>query len=141
MHESLDQRRHSHLQAQLDYARDRFRQFGYTIQRQFRRPKACSIKDLFLDESIVNPYISVACSPTLSPFPSSRWEKLEGMEPPLPRANGRNIASAMDGIIEKKSRKIRNSGVSQPVSAIFVHAGAGYHSTTNERTHLAACSE
>ena len=28
-----------------------------------------------------------------------------------------------------------------PVSAIFIHAGAGYHSTTNERIHLAACSE
>lgn len=28
-----------------------------------------------------------------------------------------------------------------PVGAIFIHAGAGYHSTTNERVHLAACSE
>lgn len=31
---------------------------------------------------------------------------------------------------------------SQPcVSAIFVHAGAGYHSTTNEHIHLGACNE
>jgi hypothetical protein len=126
MHESLNQRRHSHLQAQLDYVRDCFRQFGYTIQRQFRRPK-----DLFPNESIVNPYINVACSSTLSPFPDSRCEGLEGMGPPLP----------MDGTVEKKSRKMRNSCMSQPVSAIFVHAGAGYHSITNERSHLAACSE
>lgn len=27
------------------------------------------------------------------------------------------------------------------VSAIFVHAGAGYHSTTNEQVHLGACNE
>lgn len=27
------------------------------------------------------------------------------------------------------------------VSAIFVHAGAGYHSTTNEHIHLGACNE
>lgn len=28
-----------------------------------------------------------------------------------------------------------------PVGAIFVHAGAGYHSTTNEHIHLGACAE
>ncbi|KAI0008931.1 N-terminal nucleophile aminohydrolase [Xylariaceae sp. FL0662B] len=28
-----------------------------------------------------------------------------------------------------------------PVSAVFIHAGAGYHSTANERIHLEACSE
>lgn len=27
------------------------------------------------------------------------------------------------------------------VCAIFVHAGAGYHSTQNEHIHLAACEE
>ena len=27
------------------------------------------------------------------------------------------------------------------ISAIFVHAGAGYHSTTNEHIHLGACNE
>jgi len=35
----------------------------------------------------------------------------------------------------------RNCGVAPAVSAIFVHAGAGYHSTTNEHIHLGACSE
>ncbi|KAH6651449.1 nucleophile aminohydrolase [Truncatella angustata] len=28
-----------------------------------------------------------------------------------------------------------------PVAAIFIHAGAGYHSVTNERLHLDACSD
>lgn len=28
-----------------------------------------------------------------------------------------------------------------PIGAIFVHAGAGYHSTTNEHIHLGACAE
>lgn len=27
------------------------------------------------------------------------------------------------------------------ISAIFVHAGAGYHSVHNEGAHLAACNE
>ncbi|KAI1826897.1 nucleophile aminohydrolase [Xylaria intraflava] len=29
----------------------------------------------------------------------------------------------------------------KPVAAIFIHAGAGYHSTANEENHLKACSE
>ncbi|KAI1260723.1 nucleophile aminohydrolase [Xylariaceae sp. FL1019] len=29
----------------------------------------------------------------------------------------------------------------RPVSAIFIHAGAGYHSTANERVHLEACAD
>ncbi|KAK4644731.1 hypothetical protein QC761_307480 [Podospora bellae-mahoneyi] len=29
----------------------------------------------------------------------------------------------------------------QPVAAIFIHAGAGYHSVANEHVHLSACSE
>lgn len=28
-----------------------------------------------------------------------------------------------------------------PIAAIFVHAGAGYHSTTNEHIHLGACAD
>jgi hypothetical protein len=45
--------------------------------------------------------------------------------------------STMDGPADKKSCRARNA----PVAAIFVHAGAGYHSTTNEHIHLNACSE
>jgi taspase (threonine aspartase 1) len=43
----------------------------------------------------------------------------------------------MDGAEDK-----RFGGSKSPaVAAIFVHAGAGYHSTTNEHIHLSACKE
>ncbi|KAL1879990.1 hypothetical protein VTK73DRAFT_6380 [Phialemonium thermophilum] len=33
------------------------------------------------------------------------------------------------------------SDVRTPTAAVFIHAGAGYHSTANERIHLEACSD
>ncbi|KFY43650.1 hypothetical protein V495_03864 [Pseudogymnoascus sp. VKM F-4514 (FW-929)] len=45
----------------------------------------------------------------------------------------------MDGTEEKRQRLNRQSHA--PVAAIFVHAGAGYHSTTNEQIHLSACAD
>ena len=36
---------------------------------------------------------------------------------------------------------LRRGPVKRPVAAIFIHAGAGYHSTTNEKIHLKACRE
>ena len=46
----------------------------------------------------------------------------------------------MDGSSsDKRSAWARHSH--PPVGAIFVHAGAGYHSTTNEHIHLGACAE
>jgi len=44
----------------------------------------------------------------------------------------------MDGSNE---RRIAKPQTGPYVSAIFVHAGAGYHSTTNEHIHLGACNE
>ncbi|KAK4455701.1 nucleophile aminohydrolase [Podospora aff. communis PSN243] len=41
-----------------------------------------------------------------------------------------------DGAVDRVFR--RNP---KPVSAIFIHAGAGYHSVANEKVHLEACSE
>ena len=40
--------------------------------------------------------------------------------------------------LETGSRRKRVSG---DVCAIFVHAGAGYHSVQNEKIHLSACEE
>jgi taspase (threonine aspartase 1) len=48
-----------------------------------------------------------------------------------------NTIKAMDGATERSLRQ----GSRSQVSAIFVHAGAGYHSTTNEHIHLGACDE
>lgn len=42
----------------------------------------------------------------------------------------------LDGTVDKGSRRW-----GKPVTAIFIHAGAGYHSTANEEHHLKACSE
>jgi len=39
---------------------------------------------------------------------------------------------------DKPTRRRRMGG---DVCAIFVHAGAGYHSVQNERIHLQACEE
>lgn len=61
------------------------------------------------------------------------WVNKRRRSPP-PSESG-NIPS-IDGAADRwgKRRKL-------PVSAIFIHAGAGYHSTVNERIHLEACSE
>ncbi|KAI0401497.1 nucleophile aminohydrolase [Xylaria palmicola] len=42
----------------------------------------------------------------------------------------------VDGTIDKVNKRW-----GKPVAAIFIHAGAGYHSTANEEHHLKACSE
>ncbi|KAI0198789.1 nucleophile aminohydrolase [Astrocystis sublimbata] len=42
----------------------------------------------------------------------------------------------LDGSADKLNRRW-----GRPVSAIFIHAGAGFHSATNEEHHLKACSE
>jgi len=50
--------------------------------------------------------------------------------------DGRDPIS-VDGTADKPSKRWKGG----PVAAIFIHAGAGYHSTANERIHLEACSE
>lgn len=46
----------------------------------------------------------------------------------------------MDGTTDKLFRRTQVAPTRVAnVSAIFVHAGAGYHSTTNEHIHLSAC--
>jgi taspase (threonine aspartase 1) len=60
---------------------------------------------------------------------------------PLPTANKYIDPKGLDGAPDKMFRKSAQSPRERPsnVSAIFVHAGAGYHSTTNEHIHLGAC--
>lgn len=48
---------------------------------------------------------------------------------------------AMDGVTERSRRQGHSPQSRSHISAIFVHAGAGYHSTTNEHIHLGACDE
>ncbi|KAI1389157.1 N-terminal nucleophile aminohydrolase [Hypoxylon trugodes] len=49
--------------------------------------------------------------------------------------NGDNIPS-LDGAIDRWGMRRK-----WPTGAVFIHAGAGYHSVANERIHLEACSE
>lgn len=45
--------------------------------------------------------------------------------------------TATDGLTDRIFRS-KSKG---PIAAIFIHAGAGYHSTVNEHIHLEACSD
>ncbi|KAI1431963.1 nucleophile aminohydrolase [Xylaria sp. CBS 124048] len=67
-------------------------------------------------------------------------------------SSGENMTEASDFIHrteQKKPRLLITDGATdsikkrwgKPVAAIFIHAGAGYHSTANEEHHLKACSE
>ncbi|KAK0626249.1 nucleophile aminohydrolase [Immersiella caudata] len=47
-----------------------------------------------------------------------------------------SLANEADGAVDRVFRRSP-----KPVSAIFIHAGAGYHSVANEKVHLEACSE
>ncbi|KAK3344421.1 putative 20S proteasome subunit alpha type 2 [Lasiosphaeria hispida] len=47
-----------------------------------------------------------------------------------------SLAAGGDGTGDR----VRKRGT-RPVAAIFIHAGAGYHSVANEKVHLEACSE
>ncbi|KAI0876490.1 nucleophile aminohydrolase [Hypoxylon argillaceum] len=49
---------------------------------------------------------------------------------------GRSGIFSVDGAADKVNRRW-----GKPVAAIFIHAGAGYHSAANEEHHLRACSE
>lgn len=68
-----------------------------------------------------------ASSSTDGPLPSNA----------VPSPDSAAFASATDGLTERLFR----SKTKGPIAAIFIHAGAGFHSTVNEHVHLEACSE
>lgn len=55
----------------------------------------------------------------------------------IPSPDAAAFASTTDGLTERLFRP-KTKG---PIAAIFIHAGAGFHSTVNEHVHLEACSE
>ena len=64
------------------------------------------------------------------------------LTPPSPSTSSTDSDSSFfafgnDGAADLWQRR----GGPKPVAAIFIHAGAGYHSIANERVHLDACSE
>ncbi|KAH8684636.1 nucleophile aminohydrolase [Tricladium varicosporioides] len=52
-----------------------------------------------------------------------------------------SFSRIMDGTTEKTLKRSQISQGRPYVSSIFLHAGAGYHSTTNEHIHLGACND
>jgi len=64
-------------------------------------------------------------------------EQIEKINREIPDRLARSGGPVMDGARDERFGKSE----SLPVAAIFVHAGAGYHSTTNEHIHLSACKE
>ena len=58
-------------------------------------------------------------------------------------SSSENLTEAQfDGTIDLATSDMpQRRRLSGDVCAIFVHAGAGYHSFQNEKVHLAACEE
>lgn len=73
------------------------------------------------------------------PFPPPKEQRALGYIRRQASRPSTILSVAMDGTGERRPGLSRQ--IHPPVAAIFVHAGAGYHSTTNEQIHLGACSE
>jgi len=122
-------RRDSELSTKLGSARTRLRDFRKNFSTSFRKsPKNTA-------ESITSPSRGdlPECSQLFSSEPPVLTLRMED-------SAADSFSSIMDGATENMFRKSQSSQA-QPsnVAAIFVHAGAGYHSTTNEHIHLGAC--
>ncbi|KAK2627828.1 hypothetical protein QTJ16_002474 [Diplocarpon rosae] len=108
-------------------------------QAQLRRLRY-SLKQSF-DSRPQEQYIDIVHSPFVKD--SGIWQGLAPMSPPktpIPlKLEIPDLNSAMDGATERLFRRGQASSHQGNTAAIFVHAGAGYHSTTNEHIHLGAC--
>lgn len=128
------QRQQSQIASRLDNARERLRQLRrelfnpFNPFRRFQRYNIEIIPSPFLHQP--DPWSGI--SPLISKVPFC--QSIETSRRPDMSFN-----PIMDGPSDtRRPRAVQ----SQPcVSAIFVHAGAGYHSTTNEHIHLGACNE
>ncbi|CAG8952419.1 hypothetical protein HYFRA_00001166 [Hymenoscyphus fraxineus] len=140
----------SSLSTRFTSARNRLRQFSRRLSHPFRKSQISQAAD-------------ISTSPSLSIITTSQWSVIAPppiklhplpaitMDPPSsPSARSARSRSSWDseefnriwddtdGAAERTTRK---SSPGAPVCAIFVHAGAGYHSTTNEHIHLGACND
>jgi taspase (threonine aspartase 1) len=122
-------RRNSHISSKIDSARDRFRQLRRGVSNSFRKTTKCNV------EIISSPFLDQG-EDWQALFQTARPTTLY----PLADSDVFHSSSVMDGAAERMFRgSQRSTGRPNNVSAIFVHAGAGYHSTTNEHIHLGAC--
>lgn len=115
--------RQSQLSSKIEEARERFRQIRNGLYKPFRKTQKFTIE--ILPSPVHN-----------TPEANLYWQPPEES---LASSNSslRSGTPIMDGVIERKLGKTRGL---MPLGAIFVHAGAGYHSTNNEHIHLGACT-
>jgi taspase, threonine aspartase, 1 len=71
------------------------------------------------------------------PLSSASMDQIQKMNREIHGRSTISVGPAIDGAGDKQFSASRSASV----AAIFVHAGAGYHSTTNEHVHLSACKE
>jgi taspase (threonine aspartase 1) len=117
----------SQLSTKIDNARERFRQFRRDFIQSIGKSQQCKI------EIIPSPFFN-------NPDPWSIFPPMTIKTPfyqPQEMSSAFSYRPVMDGPAEPRRPRQPPPGV----SAIFVHAGAGYHSTTNEHIHLGACNE
>ncbi|TVY58032.1 Threonine aspartase 1 [Lachnellula cervina] len=128
--------RHIQIHNTLSTARERLRKFRRGLSHYFRKSSSqeCEIE-------IAPQLRAESDSPRNSP------NNLQVLDPePIRPSSGSSTANttgsikAMDGAAERLLRQ-NNPQFRPQTSAVFVHAGAGYHSTTNEHIHLGACDD
>ncbi|KAF7928133.1 uncharacterized protein EAE97_009931 [Botrytis byssoidea] len=118
----------------IDIARERFRQLRRELSnlsnplRKFQKYNIEIIPSPFLDRE--GPWSE--SPPLMAPTPFYQNMQTNGMP-------AMSLDPVMDGSAD--TRRPRPAQPQPCVSAIFVHAGAGYHSTTNEHIHLGACND
>jgi len=123
-------RRDSEPSTKLGSARSRLRDFRKNLSNTFRKSSKNKPVRTFTSPPRSGP-------PECSQFSSSRPPVLLF---PLEDSVADSFTSIMDGATERMFRRSESSQARPAnVAAIFVHAGAGYHSNTNEHIHLGAC--
>lgn len=51
------------------------------------------------------------------------------------------LSVGADGTVDRLIKKRSSTGDPRPTMAVFIHAGAGYHSLQNENVHLTMCAK
>lgn len=136
MRDSANSRRHIYLSKRLERVWKRVQQLHRGIKHPFCKIEQSSIEILPspFKWSYNRPYETDPNEPVLS---TTYLQTKANMSYAIPHTIKHLSGPTMDGAGEKTSA----SNQPHPVAAIFVHVGAGYHSSTNEHIHLDACRE
>lgn len=144
--------RKPNISTPLTIARNRLRQFSRQIYHPFRRSQPAQIDTTTsLSVNTTSQCSEILPLPVQQLYPATMEHPPVILETPSSPSAGstsswnsdefNRIMDGVDGAGEKTTRKSPRSQTDTHVCAIFVHAGAGYHSTTNEHIHLSACNE